>query len=60
MKDEILTDGSRVVYAPDCRKIQSSAVLSCILKPGEKVEWNWTHTPNGSYVSGYTIKKKKV
>ena len=28
--------------------------------PLDDVEWIWTHTPGGSYVSGYTIKKKSA
>ena len=24
----------------------------------EEVEWTWAHTPQGSYVMGYTIRKK--
>jgi hypothetical protein len=34
-------------------------VLSVELSADEDVQWNWTHTPKGSYVSGYTIIKKK-
>ena len=25
----------------------------------EKVRWNWTHTPEGSYVSGFKIVKQE-
>jgi hypothetical protein len=33
-------------------------VLGVELSADEDVQWNWTHTPKGSYVSGYTIIKK--
>jgi hypothetical protein len=33
-------------------------VLSVELSPDEDVQWNWTHTPKGSYVSGYTLMRK--
>jgi hypothetical protein len=26
--------------------------------PNQEVEWIWTHTPGGSFISGYTIKPK--
>jgi hypothetical protein len=35
------------------------AVLSVQLAKDEDVQWVWTHTTKGSYVSGYTIIKKK-
>lgn len=28
--------------------------------PNEDVEWEWTHTLGGSYISGYKIKPKEV
>jgi hypothetical protein len=28
--------------------------------PDEEVEWIWTHTPGGSYVSGYTVKPSRL
>jgi hypothetical protein len=34
------------------------AVLGVILAFGEEVEWIWTHTDKGSYVSGYNIVNK--
>jgi hypothetical protein len=34
-------------------------VLSVKLSADEDVQWNWTHTPKGSYVSGYTLIKKR-
>lgn len=33
----------------------ASAVLGVFLAKGEDVEWIWTHTDKGSYVSGYNI-----
>ncbi|HJX35066.1 MAG TPA: hypothetical protein VJ373_07820 [Desulfatiglandales bacterium] len=35
------------------------AVLGVILAFGEEVEWIWTHTDKGSYVSGYNIVNKQ-
>jgi hypothetical protein len=35
------------------------SVLSVQLTEDENVRWVWTHTIMGSYVSGYTIVKKK-
>ena len=35
------------------------AVLGVNLEPGEEVEWLWTHTDKGSYVSGYNIVRNK-
>jgi hypothetical protein len=34
------------------------SVQNVSLSPSEDVEWTWTHTPQGSYVSGYTIVKR--
>jgi len=35
----------------------TSSVMGVWLFEGESVEWQWTHTPQGSYVSGYTLIK---
>lgn len=35
------------------------SVLGAYLAPGEDVEWLWTHTDKGSYVSGYNIVRNK-
>jgi hypothetical protein len=28
--------------------------------PDNEVEWIWTHTPGGSFISGYTIKAPSI
>lgn len=58
----------KVVYAPeptlkfDAHDTTRSAVFNCItavqIQEDEEVEWIWTHTPAGSYVSSYNILKK--
>jgi len=30
-----------------------------LLEPDEDVRWSWTHTPKGSYVSGFQITKRE-
>jgi hypothetical protein len=40
---------------PSLHGAAASAVTSVVLNPGEAVRWIWTHTPAGSYVSGYSI-----
>ncbi|MFH1007040.1 MAG: hypothetical protein V1800_05980 [Candidatus Latescibacterota bacterium] len=36
-----------------------AVLLSVQLAEDEGVQWIWTHTTKGSYVSGYKITKKK-
>lgn len=54
------TDGKREVRAPDPIGLPfdqtTSAQLTVALSDNEEVDWIWTHLPNGSYVSGYTIR----
>jgi hypothetical protein len=45
----------RWVTAPQSSLPGSPAVQGVAIAPGEDVQWLWTHTPNGSYVSGYSI-----
>lgn len=45
----------RRLVAPLSPQSLSASVQSVSLVPGEDVEWTWTHTSQGSYVSGYTI-----
>lgn len=56
-------EGPRVVQAPAptaSTLLPSNRVVSVILQPEEEVAWVWTSTPDGgSYVSGYTIVKRK-
>src|SRR5262245_14822245 len=47
--------GRRWVSAPSSTGPHSPAVYGVMLGPDEDVQWSWTHTANGSYVSGYTI-----
>jgi hypothetical protein len=51
----------RVARAPAPRSSVAwplNRVESVILAPGEDVQWSWTHGPDGSYVSGYTIRTR--
>jgi len=52
----------RWVEAPKSTQIMpdAPAVLGVILAFGEDVEWIWTHTDKGSYVSGYNIVNKPI
>ncbi len=45
----------RWVTAPQSTSPGAPAVQGVALAPGEDVQWLWTHTPHGSYVSGYNI-----
>jgi hypothetical protein len=45
----------RWVTAPQSSLPGSPAVQGVAIAPGGDVQWLWTHTPNGSYVSGYDI-----
>jgi hypothetical protein len=60
MSEYQTTDFRRRVEAPlptglFSRQSITSASLSVLLSENEEVEWVWTHTRNGSYVSGYKI-----
>jgi hypothetical protein len=35
-----------------------SVIQAVYLAPDEDVIWNWAHTPDGSYVCGYSIHKR--
>jgi len=45
----------RWVAAPQASLPGAPSVQGVALAPNEDVQWLWTHTPNGSYVSGYNI-----
>jgi hypothetical protein len=45
----------RWVTAPQSLLPNVPAVQGVALAPGEDVQWFWTHTANGSYVSGYNV-----
>jgi hypothetical protein len=48
-----------LVEAPKPTFHEAPTVLSVQLVEDEEVQWIWTHTSKGSYVSGYTIANKK-
>jgi hypothetical protein len=53
---------SRVVLAPEPTVPSAclpNRVVSVVLRPGEQVRWTWTSGPQGQYVSGYTIIKRR-
>jgi hypothetical protein len=45
----------RVAYAPGASGDKKNVVDTVILQGGQDVEWVWTHTATGSFVSGYHI-----
>ncbi len=49
------TAGIRWVTAPQSSLSGALAVQGVALASNEDVQWSWTHTANGSYVSGYNI-----
>ena len=54
---------SRVVPAPQptvsCACLPNR-VVSVVLRRGEEVRWIWTSSPEGQYVSDYTIIKTRL
>lgn len=63
--ESLRDEGPRVVQAPEPALAPSTVlppnrVMSVTLEPGEDVAWTWTSTPDGgSYVSGYTVTRRK-
>ena len=47
----------RWVAAPQGTLLHGATVRGVFLAPGEAVEWIWTHTTAGSFVSGYHVKR---
>lgn len=43
------------VTAPQSSCASASTMLGIWLAHDEDVQWTWTHTAQGSYVSGYVI-----
>jgi hypothetical protein len=43
------------VAAPQGSLSSTLAIQGVFLRSGEDVEWAWTHTPAGSFVSGYRM-----
>ena len=50
----------RWVAAPQGTLLNAAAVRGVFLTVGESVEWVWTHTAKGSFVSGYHVTRQKV
>ena len=56
---EINTGGQVWVSTPYQSGPTSTGMIQGVwLNDGEDVEWIWTHTPQGSYVMGYTVRSK--
>jgi hypothetical protein len=51
-------DPKRWVAAPQSTLQGAPAVLGVYLGDDEDAQWIWTHTQNGSYVSGYRVIKR--
>jgi len=49
----------RWVAAPQSTCPGAPAVLGVHLGDDEDAQWIWTHTQNGSYVSGYRVIRRK-
>jgi hypothetical protein len=50
----------RIVQAPEpSRPDLHNTVLNVNCAEGEEVEWQWTETVNGRYVSGYRIIRRE-
>lgn len=48
--------GSRIVPAPTASDPRlRSTILEVVCGPNEEVEWHWTTTDSGRFVSGYSI-----
>lgn len=61
-KEMKTTDGQIWLPAPyqTTPSWSSGAIQGIWINPLQDVEWIWTHTPGGSYVSGYTVKNKPL
>jgi hypothetical protein len=46
---------ARVEYAPPASQGKRNVIEFVRIMPGEKVSWHWTHTHEGSFISGYSI-----
>lgn len=49
------TVGRVWVPAPSQDNATTGSIQGLWVFPGQEVEWVWTHTPNGSFVSGYVL-----
>ena len=53
------TSGRKFIIAPFQSTPPGTSTLHGVwVNAGEEVEWIWTHTVGGSYISGYNIKVK--
>lgn len=59
MRDGGTSTGGEVWHAVPFQGVETTtgSIQGVWTMPGEDVEWTWTHGTNGSYVSGYSIKK---
>lgn len=56
MTEERTTDGKRIVYAPQSTRT-TTGIISVALEDNENVRWYWSHSEDGSVVTGYSIIK---
>ena len=57
--DRLETSDGKVWYkAPNNGLMVNGAVSGVWIGPNEEVDWHWAHTPEGSYVNGYVVRKK--
>jgi hypothetical protein len=54
------TAGRVYVPAPyqDASQTNTGAILGLWVFLNEEIDWTWFHGPNGSYITGYTIKSR--
>ena len=45
----------RWITAPQSSLANAPAVQGVVLAANEAVQWSWTHTASGSYVSGFNV-----
>jgi uncharacterized cupredoxin-like copper-binding protein len=50
----------RIEYAPKPDKGKQNVIDTVLLKSGQSIEWIWSHTKDGSFVSGYVINETKT
>lgn len=53
------TGGQQFISAPFQSGPMTTGMIQGVwLSDGEDVDWHWVHTPQGSYVNGYTVRSK--
>lgn len=50
------SSGNKRSFPPPADNKLNNVVESVVISEDERVEWIYTHTPEGRYVSGYNIK----